>query len=376
MDPVLPGEVENAAALELVRWWAEIDPAAAIRFAASRPEVHGRSTLSAELWGVWHDRAGRKALAWLDALEPGVVRAQILPTVVSRLAATLPQEALRLAGELSGEPRHSALAALFAAWSAVNPPLAIEHALGLADARERTLTLRQALGGWLERDLDAAVAWARRLPPSPGPDSLDVLPPVTAVLVEKWAARAPADAATFVLKSSDGAGRSRLLRTVAEQWAAADSTAALAFATVAANAADRAVLVRGVVGAVVQSSPPAAAALALTLPADDVGRQALGLVIDHWVAREPAGLATWATSLLATPRANEAIASVVTAWAGADLAAAGQWLNGLPAGDQRDAGCAALVIALAPRQPALAAEWAGRIANPRLRPPPIDASRR
>jgi len=45
--------------------------------------------LSAELWAAWHDRVGRDALTWVNALEPGAVRAQILPTAVGGDAARI-----------------------------------------------------------------------------------------------------------------------------------------------------------------------------------------------------------------------------------------------------------------------------------------------
>lgn len=95
------------------------------------------------------------------------MRQQILPALISIIAEQQPQEALRMAGELSGEHRRTALAALFLEWSASHPRAAAEAALALTDSREQNLALRQVLGKWMDRDVSAAISWAKALPPEP-----------------------------------------------------------------------------------------------------------------------------------------------------------------------------------------------------------------
>ena len=375
IEPVLPGEVENRTALDLLRWWAEFDPAAAIAFASGNPGVHGRTELPLELYGAWLDVKRADAVKWVGALEPGALRSQLLPAIISMVAGEQPLEALRLADELSGENRRTALAALFSEWSALEPRAAAERALRFSDPGEQNLALRVVMGKWMDGDMGAAIAWAKGLPPQAAPDSLDVLSPVTGILLEKWAAQSPAEAAAYVLGTVEGAGRIQQLRTVAGQWAAVDANAAIAWAAEISNETDRQTSVRGVLGVVAQKNVQAAAELALTLRSAAVQEESLRLVIDQWTARDPAGFSAWATTLAARPAAQAMLAPVVASWAGADMSGLGQWLNNLPPGAARDASCAALTRFLAPREPRLAMQWAEAISNPGLRQQQIKALR-
>lgn len=367
MEPVLPGEVENATALELLRWWAESEPVAAIDFAVIYPNVHGRPTLVVELFVAWLNRTSDEALPWLHRLEAGPVRAQILPSVISMVAQQEPREALRLAGELSGEPRRAALSALFLQWTASRPVEAVDQAARLTDARERNLVLRQVLGKWMDTDLNAALAWAKNLPPGPAPDSFEVLPPMVGIVMEKWASMAPADAAGYLLTTPEGAGRIGLLKTVAAQWAGAHPREALQWTASIANDADRGVMMRGVLATVAQTDVRAAAELALTISRPEVAIEGLTLVIDQWNARDAAGLAGWTTTLAARGDVRTALGPVVTTWAAVSVSSVEQWLTRLPAGEARDASCAALSQYLAPRDARRAAQWADAISNPALR---------
>lgn len=293
-DPVQPGEVENAAALELLRWWAELEPVAAIEFAVRRPELHGRKSLAAELFVTWLDARPVEAARWVAGLPAGDLRAQVLPPAISLLAGREPQAALRLAGELSGEQRATALAAVFAEWSALDPVAAVQEARRLPEPSEQNLALRQALGAWMDRDAPAAIAWVKRQPPDPAPDSRDVFPPVIGIGLEKWAAQAPVDAAAYLVSLPEMAGRMEMLGNVAGQWAARDARQALGWAATIAAESDRNVAVRGVLAAVAQTEARAAAELALTLPPGLLRESGLRFVLEPWAAREPAAAATWA----------------------------------------------------------------------------------
>lgn len=367
MEPVLPGEVENATALKLLRWWAELEPVAAIDFAAKHPDMHGRPALVAELFVAWLERAPTDALQWLQRLEAAALRAQILPGVITIVAHQEPREALRLAGELTGENRRAALSALFLEWSARRPTEAVDQAMQLADPRERNLVLRQVLGKWMDTDLTAALAWTRRLPAEPLPDSLDVLPPAIGIVMEKWASMAPADAATHLLAMSEGAGRAGLLKTVAAQWAGTNPREALQWTAGIAHEADRSVMMRGVLATVAQADRRAAAELALTISRPELASEGLMFVVDSWNARDAAGLAAWVGAVAARGDARTAIGPVVTTWAAVNVSSVEQWLTSLPAGEVRDAGCAALSQYFGPRDARRAAQWADAVSNPALR---------
>lgn len=371
IEPVMPGEVENAAALELLRWWAELEPAVAIEFAASQMKLHGRASLPAELFIAWLDRNPGEARRWSDRLPQGSLREQILPAVISMLAQHEPEVALRMAGELSVENRRAALSSLFLEWGARHPRVAAGAALQLADAREQNLALRAVLGKWMDGDMSAAIAWARNLPSDPAPGSLDVLPPVREILIEKWAAKAPADAAAYLISVPEGAGRNSLLRTVAAQWAAANPPEAMRWAMGVANETDRDVIVRGVIAAVAQTDVRAAAELALSV-GEGKAEPGLALVIDQWNARDAAGLGSWVSAVSERAELRVRMPEIISTWANADVIAAERWLAQVPAGEARDLSCLALSQFWAPRDRQRALQWASAIADPMRRKQGID----
>ena len=373
MEPVLPGEVENATALELLRWWAELDPAAAIEFAGGNMRIHGRSTLPAELFIAWLDRNASEAMRWSERLPAGALRSQLLPTVISLLAQEQPIEALRMAGELSGDHRRAALSTLFSEWTARHPRAAASAALQLADEREQNLALRQVLGKWMDRDMSAAIAWAKELPPAPAPNSLEVLPPALEILFEKWAGRSPGEAAAYLLTMPESAGRTGLLRAVAAQWAGANPREALQWTAGVASESDRSVLLRGVLATVAESDARGAAELVLSFTGTGLGEPGLALVIDQWNARDAAGLPGWVSSLLDRVEARGKLAPVITTWAATDVNAAERWLTNVSPGDARDACCRAMSQYWAPRDRPRALEWAAKISDPGRRREGIDA---
>lgn len=375
IEPVLPGEIENAAAIELLRWWGEIEPIAAMEFVASHPHVHGRATLAAELFVSWLDRSRDDAMQWFNLRAAGELRWQILPMVISAVAQQQPRVALGMMVELTGETRQAAVSALFSEWGATDPRVAGDHALRLPNPLERNEALRLVLGKWMDRDMPAAIAWARTLPPAPEPDSIDVLPPVTELLIEKWVSFSPTEAASHARSGEEGPARTKLLGKVAAQWAITDPAGALRWARVNAGGEEQAVMVRGVLATVAASDVQAAVELATSVEFRAAGAQGLGMVIDQWVARDPAGLSVWAGTLAARSEAHESLRPLVGAWAAADLEGVGRWIEALPPGTARDACCAAVSGYLASKDERLSLRWADAIANLALRQQQRDAVR-
>lgn len=367
MEPVMPGEVENKAALELLHWWAEIDPAAAIAYAHAHPGIHGRAELPAELFIAWLDAKGSSVIAWATALPRGELRSRLLPAVISVVAEQRPRDALAMASELSGENRNLALSALFAEWSSADPAGAAAEAQRLPSVAEQNLALRQVVGKWADLDLAAAIDWVKRLPALAPPDSIDIHVGPLEVLLEKWTAQTPLDAMRYLTSLPEGTRRIQMLSTAAGQWAEQSPREALAWAAGLSAETDRNVALRGVLAGVAQTDSATAANLALTLPPGTARQQGIELIIDQWSARAPDSLLNWATAQLADPSRQAALPAIVTAWAGADPDTLGDWLNALPEGDARDTGCAALSRHLAPTRPDLARQWASAISNPGLR---------
>lgn len=367
LEPVLPGETESKTALDLLHWWEEIDPVAAITYAHSHPASHGRAELPVELFTLWLDAKHDAAIAWATALPHGDLRAQLLPAVISVVAETRPQDALAMASELDGENRRLALSSLFAEWTSADPERAAAEAQRLPTTDEQSLALRQVIGKWADRDLPASIAWVKRLPPAGDPGSLDIQVGPLEILLEKWTSQAPMDAASYLVSLPEGARRIQMLSTAAGQWAEQNPRDALAWASGLSSEADRNVAIRGVLAGAAQSDAAAAANLALTLPAGIEQEKGMELIIDQWSARAPENLMRWATTQVSDTARREALPSIVKAWAGADLPTLGDWLNALPAGDARDTCCAALVRHLAPTQPDVARQWAATIGDLSLR---------
>ncbi len=367
MDPVLPGETENKAALQLLHWWAEIDPASALAYAHENPAIHGRAELVAELFGAWLNTKRDLAITWATALPRGELRSRLLPSLISLTAEQRPTDALSLASELTGENRRLALSALFAEWSSSDPATAARQAERLPATEERHLALRQVIGKWADHDLEASIAWIKTLPPLGDGGSLDTYISPLEILLEKWTAQAPMDALRYLASLPEGTRRIQMLSTAAGQWAEQSPREALAWAAGLSAKADRDVALRGVLAGVAQTDVEAAANLALSLPAGAAQQKGFELILDHWSATAPDTLVRWATAQLANSSHPETMPTLVAAWANADLPTLGDWLNALSPGDARDTGCVALARHLAPIQPDLARKWAGAIANPDLR---------
>ena len=146
LEPVLPGETENKTALELLHWWAEIDPASAIAYAQAHPALHGRAELPAELFIKWLDAHRDVAIAWATTLPLGALRSGLLPAVISIVAETRPLDALTMTSELEGENRRLALSSLFTEWSTVDP--VARSGGGAAPAHHGGAESRLASGHW------------------------------------------------------------------------------------------------------------------------------------------------------------------------------------------------------------------------------------
>lgn len=350
MAPLQPGEVENAAAIELLERWSRNEPAAAIQYAAQHPELHGRMALPADLLIGWLDADEAAARRWVAQLPKGALRSQLLPAVISLVAGQDPHAALKMAGELTGEDRMRALGGLFGEWAASEPAAAAAAAMKLQEdphstgavgedtgLGERSGALQQVVAKWAERDLEAALAWGKRMPPERFGEMWDVL-------AGKWAEQEPMEAARYLMASDPGANRSQLLATVARKWAGNNPAEALQWAGGLERDSDRELLAGGVLAAVAEADPKAAADLAASLPPGPVREKGLGLVLEQWAAREGPAMAAW--------------------------------VNAQPAGAARDSGCAVLASHLATTDPASAAKWAQAIGDAKRRSDLLEELRR
>lgn len=226
-SPVARGQLRNDTVIELLRRLAELDPQAAIEFAAKHPELHGQADLAAELFAGWLDGDKVSARDWLAALQPGTLRVQLVPLIVSNLASEQPEEAIALAGELpgydgeldtlaafgpwhasdevEGQVRERAYASIFREWASHDPQAAATRATGLEDPLCRTLAIQEVAAKWMLKDANAAIRWAQAQ--SPGPDRESALQGILA----EWMQRDPTGAKTYLLSLADSPRRDRWL---------------------------------------------------------------------------------------------------------------------------------------------------------------------
>lgn len=366
MDPIQPGEIENHIAMDLLRRWAKLDPVAAIQFAGLRRDLHGRDAFATELLIAWMAGKPGAAMTWVTTMHDSELRSQLLPAVISLMAQENPSEALRLATELGGHHRERALGALFAEWAENDIQAAAAAAHGMTSPSDRATALHHVATQWADRDPAAAMKWIRTTMTYDGKSDVDFAKTALGLVLAKWAAKSPEEAAQFALASAHGVSRTHMLATAAEQWAGQDPAAALKWAAALRDAADRDATAATVLARVGESNVSSAASLALTLPPGSARDRSLSLLLGQWSATNSAEASIWATHQFKSGDSN-ALTSIVRAWADSDVQSLGKWLNTLPDGRLRDEGFATLAHHLVPAHPDLAARWADAISDPGLR---------
>ncbi|MDH4475462.1 MAG: hypothetical protein QE274_03230 [Verrucomicrobiaceae bacterium] len=366
MQPILPGEIENDIAMDLLRRWARLDPAGAIQFAAAHRDLHGSDSFASELFIGWMDARPEAAMAWVKTMRDAELRFQLLPAVISRMVQEHPGDALRLTLELRGENRDRAISALFAEWAENDIQAAAAAANAMNSPADRASAQQHVATQWAEHDPAAAMKWISAAMTYDVASDVDFENTALGLVLEKWAAKSPQEAAQFALASERGFGRNHMLTTVAAQWAGQDPAAALQWSSKLRDAEDRDAIATSVIASIGEANVSSAANLALTLPSGSTRDQSLGLLLDRWTSSNPAEVSIWATQQLKSG-GTQALNSIVKAWADSDVQALGTWLNSLPPSRPRDEGFATLARHLGPTHPDLAALWVDAIADGGLR---------
>lgn len=366
MDPILPGEIENDIAMGLLRRWVKLDPIAAIQFSAAHLELLGRDDFVSELLIEWMDSETDDAINWVKNITDIELRSQLLPAVISHMAQEKPADAMLLAFDLRGENRQRAISSLFAEWAEKDIQAAATAANGMTSPADRASALHQIATQWAEHDPAAAMKWVSAAMIYDVKSDVDFENTPLGLVMEKWAAHSPQEAAQFALASARGFGRNHMLTTVAAQWAGQDPAAALQWAAAILDTADRDAVATSVITSVGESDVASAAKLALEFPAGSARDQSLGLLLDRWTSSSPADVSIWATQQIKSG-STHALDSIVKAWADSDVQSLGTWLNSLPPSRPRDEGFATLARHLGSTHPEIAAQWMNAIADAGLR---------
>ena len=367
VSPVLPGELENGMAMDLLRRWAALDPAGAIRHAAARPDLHGCDDFAAELLIGWMEEDPDAAVAWVSSLADGDLHSQLMPVIVSAMAEENPAGALKLALALDGRHRGQAVAAVFSAWAESDIEAAVGALELLASPADRVSAQVSLITILAQSDPAAAMERVSLIEAGAPGDSTEVRSILTGIVLEFWSAQAPLEAAEFLISAPQGEGRSAGLRAVAAQWSEQDPSEALKWAAMLATREDRDIFSVSVIGTALERSAQAAASLAMTLPPGDAREMSLRLVIDRWIAVDPAGLSIWATSEFKSGSGGDRLIPVIEAWAGSGVVPLANWLNSLPPGRLRDEYFAGVAGRFATADPDFAGLWAEAIEDAGMR---------
>ena len=367
--------------------WADLDPAAAARWAAAAgAPARNLARQAAKAWAL---RDPLSALAWASALPDETLAIDLAATVIGQLP---PGDLTRALGliETRGPVFRDALAAtLFRPLSKTDPAAAV-RAFGPTMWRRGTeiWQLDTALAAWARTDLDGALAWlsaqprAQELPNIAarlGTDDVSrarlgaallgradfpMRQAALGELVSDWVEKSPAAALAWLDTVKDRELRERILElatrgysaehpeadlplilarvpspdrdsTVAlrlEKWAAISPQAALAWiaAQKDASVAKAAPLVHGtILGTLAVESPDAAVRewSALSDPATQAA--ALGPIVEAWSRAAPEAALRWGTEkLLASGGTVATWQSVpLQTWAAQNASAAISWVE-------------------------------------------------
>lgn len=111
----IPGKAGNETRVEYARQWAEIDPAAAVAWAASLPPGSNVETGVAAGWAVFDEKA---ASQWVSSLPQGSARDRAAAGLVNALASLEPEKAWKWAASIgTPETRIQSLQELAAKWT-------------------------------------------------------------------------------------------------------------------------------------------------------------------------------------------------------------------------------------------------------------------
>jgi hypothetical protein len=151
------------------------------------------------------------------------VQAAIWPQIAGQLAQTDVQDALSIAGSLTGNTRSSAMANVLSTWAQYDPGSAAAYALQMPNGQDQSNTLRSIASTWMQNDPTGAAQWLSTLPAGSLKD--------TAVQSAVYASmRAdPADAMNLIAGISNAEKQQSLEQQVASNWMLSDRAAATAW---------------------------------------------------------------------------------------------------------------------------------------------------
>ena len=259
----LARSVLNRLLASAVTRWAAFDPAAATRFAASKPPAStGEAQELRAASREWARKDPAAALAWAQSLPSGDPRRPPAAYGVLEGWTDLdPTQAAGYVGQLSyGANRLYAgeAAAVAARWTEHDPAAAARWAAGLPDRTARRDALQQVAASWTAVDVPSAARWAASLPASPE--------------------------------------RAELWRGIGESWADVDPAGVEGWLSTLPAGEDRDVAVAAYAAKVVPTDPEKALTWARTLSNGAFAAQQIDSLLAVWSRKDGLAARNWAVA--------------------------------------------------------------------------------
>ena len=253
----------NRLLASAVTRWAAFDPAAATRFAASRPPASaGEAQQLRAVSRDWARQDPAAALAWAQGIPSGDPRRPPATYGVLEGWTDLdPTQAAGYVGQLSyGASRLYAgeAAAVAARWTERDPAAAARWAAGLPDRTARRDALQQVAASWAAVDVPSAARWAAALPASPE--------------------------------------RAEIWRGIGESWADVDPAGVEGWLSTLPAGEDRDVAVAAYAAKVVPTDPEKALTWAKTLSSGTFAAQQIQDLLGVWSRRDGLAARNWAVA--------------------------------------------------------------------------------
>jgi hypothetical protein len=215
-------ELNSPFGLAALDRWLKHEPAKAAEWLATSAKLTDELALL-----VARHLADAPALldGYCERLADLAWRQKILMYSSLTVASSAPERAIALAGLMeSGVAQKNALLSVVNAWALNDPGSALAWVVGVKDP----LLQRQLLGAEAQAiavtDPDLAAEWMGA-PAAVNEPNADVV----SEIIRTWAAKAPADAASWVMTFAPGAARNDALTNVARRWMQSDPEQALAW---------------------------------------------------------------------------------------------------------------------------------------------------
>lgn len=206
----------------LIRRWAELDPAAAARWASTLGSGNDLRLALKQVAIAWSNRDLNAAAQWVQGLPAGPEKSAAILDVGYEAARTSPVSAVALAAALEpSAERKELLVHAVSQWAAETPEEAVQWAEGIPNLALRQELLSSVAISMAEQNgAGAADLVARFLEPGADQDRAAV------AVVQRWAYENPSEAAAWVAQFPDTDTQLRAVESLLSVWVDQDTQAA------------------------------------------------------------------------------------------------------------------------------------------------------